>query len=344
MQKKYTSLLFACLGLIFVFGFINPSAGEFTPLQTEQKNNSEKSLEEALLELGDDKAIHYLSKFDADSARMGEEMVKFGQLKDKSNKRISKFFVCTDCHNTQLESADPGDESPAAVLEYSMMNDVPFLPASTFYGMYNKQHWYNGDYANKYGDLVKPTRDSLENAIQLCAVQCSQGRPMERWELRSVLHYYKSMELQVSDLNFTQVELSEFERLIASNAEAALEMLRTKYNVVNEATFGSTDYPEDDGYDPILAHGEFIYNKGCLHCHAVGREITNFDLMDDKLSYKFLSNRILDHSTFAVPYITRKGTYAVSGRKQYMPQYTLQKMSQEQMLDLVAFIKSKAEE
>ncbi|MCH2233765.1 MAG: cytochrome c [Crocinitomicaceae bacterium] len=344
MSKKSFVSISALLGLACVYGFIWPfHEGKFE-LADKPKNNSEKSLEEALLELGDDKAIHYLGAFDPDSAKMGEEMVKFGRIQDGSNKRISKFFVCTDCHNIQPESADPGDESPEAVLEYGMQNDVPFLPASTFYGMYNKKHWYNGDYDKKYGELVAPTRDTLENAIQLCAVQCSQGRPMERWEIRAVLHYYKSLEIQVSDLNFTDAELDEFERLVASNKEQALEMLRTKYNPINDAKFASTDLPEIEGYQPILAHGEYIYNAGCLHCHAVGREITNFDLMDDKLSYKFLAKRIHDHSTFAVPYITRKGTYAVSGRRQYMPQYSLQKMSQEQMLDLVAFIMSKAKE
>lgn len=85
-----------------------------------------------------------------------------------------------------------------------MKHQLPFLPASTFYDEYNKRHWYNGDYSKKYGSLVVPTRDTLINAIQLCAVQCSQGRPLENWELRSILHYYKSIEYKMNDLNFTE--------------------------------------------------------------------------------------------------------------------------------------------
>jgi mono/diheme cytochrome c family protein len=41
--------------------------------------------------------------------------------------------------------------------------------------------------------------------------------------------------------------------------------------------------------------------------------------------------------------IVRYGTYAKTGRKQYMPLYTKEKMSDEQLNDLVAYIKKTAE-
>lgn len=50
------------------------------------------SVQEVLIELGDEKPIQYLPKVNKDSIRMGYEMVYFGQLKDKSNKRISNFL------------------------------------------------------------------------------------------------------------------------------------------------------------------------------------------------------------------------------------------------------------
>jgi len=43
------------------------------------------SVQEVLIELGDEKPIQYLPKVNKDSVRMGYEIVYFGQLKDKSN-------------------------------------------------------------------------------------------------------------------------------------------------------------------------------------------------------------------------------------------------------------------
>jgi mono/diheme cytochrome c family protein len=40
--------------------------------------------------------------------------------------------------------------------------------------------------------------------------------------------------------------------------------------------------------------------------------------------------------------IVRHGTYSKTGRKQYMPLYTEEKMSDEQLNDLVAYIKQLA--
>ena len=67
--------------------------GRFSALDNTN-DLKELSVLDALLELDDVKPHHYLIKADQDSVRMGYEMVHFGQLKDKSNTEISKFFVC----------------------------------------------------------------------------------------------------------------------------------------------------------------------------------------------------------------------------------------------------------
>ena len=46
---------------------------------------------------------------------------------------------------------------------------------TTFYGITNRETWYNDDYYKKYGDLVKPANENLVEAVQLCAMECSQG-------------------------------------------------------------------------------------------------------------------------------------------------------------------------
>jgi cytochrome c len=313
----------------------------FSSLNTTNDLN-ELSVLDALLELGDAKPNHYLMNANQDSVRMGYEMVNFGQLIDKSNSEISKFFVCTDCHNQVIEVADLSKETPSERIKYGMKNELPFLPASTFYGMYNKSHWYNGDYASKYGDLVKPTRDTLKNAIQLCATQCSQGRPLENWELNAILHYYKSLEFKVKDLNLDQSELNQLLTDLATHNIRSVDLLKSKYSSINKATFGKLDPTEPENYITDLNAGEYIFKEGCLHCHGMGKDITNFEFDNDKLTLSFLDSKLKMHNSYSVPYIVRKGTYAVSGRKQYMPQYPLEKMSNSQLFDLINYIKSES--
>ena len=60
------------------------------------------------------------------------------------------------------------------------------------------------------------------------------------------------------------------------------------------------------------------------------------------LQERFFIQRLKKENHFTVPYIVRKGTYAVGGRRQYMPQYPIQKMSDNQLFDLIGYIKSKS--
>lgn len=313
----------------------------FSPMNTTN-DLKELSVLDAILELGEKKPEHYLVKASQDSVKMGYEMVHFGQLKNKSNSRISKFFVCTDCHNQVIEVADLSTETTMDRVTYGKLNDLPFLPASTFYGLYNKSHWYNGDYSKKYGDLVKPTRDTLKNAIQLCAVQCSQGRSLEEWELSSILHYFKSIELKVKDLNLNQSELNQLLNDLAVHDKRSVALLKSKFLPVNNATFGSLTPTEPANYSPDLEAGEYIFENGCLHCHGMGKDITNFEFDNDNLTLSFLESKLKKHSSYSTPHIVRKGTYSITGRRQYMPQYPLEKMSNTQLFDLINYIKSKS--
>lgn len=347
MLKKFIQITVILIATISLFAFSSKVKGTYSSFSQQQLKGDkveDLTVSEALDILNDKRPLHYIKHADPDSVKMGEEMVKFGKLSDGSNSRVSKYFVCTDCHNLQLETDDPSDESPERVLDYSIKNKIPFLPASTFYGMFNKEHWYNGDYAKKYGSLVAPTRDTLFNAIQLCATQCSQGREMEDWEIRSVMHYYKSIELKISDLVFDEREYGEFVSYMSSGNKKATSLLKSKYNQINDAHFGTSEIPVVQGYEPSLKNGEYIYDAGCLHCHAVGRNITNFDLDKTQLTFKFLESKKDKYNSYSISHITRYGTYAISGRKQYMPQYTYENMSNEQMIDLMHYIKTKANE
>lgn len=337
--KYFFTLLVICL--LGLFLSLNQKSNQITSVLSVDKIKK-LSVQEVLIELGDQKPIHYLPQANVDSVRMGYEMVYFGQLKDKSNKRISKYFVCTDCHNQVKEVEDLSNETAEERLKYGIKNQLPFLPASTFFGEYNKRHWYNGDYSKKYGDLVIPTRDTLINAIQLCAVQCSQGRPMEKWELRSILHYYKSLEYKISDLNFTDEELNKIQQNLGSNSPSTVKLIKSKYSDINPATFGDPYLKIDANVKGNIENGKYIFDKGCLHCHQLGKNITAFEFDADNLTFSFLEKKLKKHSNYSVPYIVRKGTYATSGKKQYMPQYPLEKMNNQQLIDLIAYIKSKS--
>lgn len=316
----------------------------FSPEPPPREGGADRSVEEVLVQLKDSLPLHYLPKAHPDSAQMGRELVHYGKLNSGVNKRLSKYFLCTDCHNVQPETDDPADESPDRVLQHSMKNGLPFLPGSTFYGIYNKRHWYNGDYSKKYGDLAASARDTLANAIQLCATQCAQGREMEAWEIRCVLHYFKTLELKVSDLVFSSREWSAFSAAVTSDRQRAIGMIKAKYRQANAARFGTAVTPVVEGYVPQLKNGAFIYDKGCLHCHASERNITNFHLDHSRLTFRFLMSKRDTYSNYDVVQITRYGTYSMSGRRQYMPQYTHEKMSDKQLLDLIHYIETKARE
>jgi len=296
------------------------------------------SVEDVLLKLGSKKPSHFIAKLNADSAKIGYELITTGFATGSKNKKQSKYFECVDCHNVVPETYNLADESPAERLKYSKEKNIPFLPASSFYGMYNKEHWYNGDYAKKYGALVAPTRDTLVNAIQLCAIQCSQGRLLENWEVRSILHYMKSISIQVKDLTITSKEMERLTEYVINKDKAGIKLLMSKYNVINDATFDKTDVPTVKNYEANADNGKHIFNNGCLHCHGTGNNIASFEFNDDDLTLNFLESQISKHNHFSVPYLVRKGTYSIAGKKQYMPQYPLEKMSRMQLLDLLAYI------
>ena len=166
---------------------------------------SEMPVEEALELLGNTPYIHAMDRHDEAKAKIGEDLILYGRtdIEGKKSKRISKHFVCTDCHNLTREFNDASSESSSDRLAYVKENGLEFLPGSTFWGIYNRTSFYNGDYFKKYGEMVTDARDSLDNAIQLCAKYCSSGRYLEDWELEAIMHYYKKGELRVKDLDIT---------------------------------------------------------------------------------------------------------------------------------------------
>src|SRR5688572_9343971 len=199
MRNKNWVISISIFVLVVVGAFVSP-----TPHDTNWTD--ETPVSKVLRDLGDKMPVHYSDAFTPEDAKRGEEIIKKGTTtspEGKVSSRVSKYFQCTHCHNTVIEDPDIKISDPEKRLAYAASKNLPFLPATTFYGAVNRVTWYNGDYAKKYGALVTPARDTLTNAIQLCATECSQGRKLSDWEMKAVLAYFYSIEYKLKDLSLT---------------------------------------------------------------------------------------------------------------------------------------------
>ncbi|MCT4559906.1 MAG: cytochrome c [Crocinitomicaceae bacterium] len=335
-------LLFICAAIGFTF-----SAFRFLP-DTQTEAIEEATLESVLLALGEVKSKHHLPELDAKLAAQGEELVKYGKLKNGllGSKLISPYFVCTDCHSLTKEAEDGIANSPDERLTYAQKQNSAYLPASTFWGIYNRIAWYQGDYEKKYGGLIEKAKDDLRESIQVCAKYCSAGRFLEDWEVESILHYFKTLELKMNDLQLSDSERAQVNNLATLNdkeKQSLLGILQKKYVRSEGATFLKTMPREERKYGEggNVKNGEYLYEKSCMHCHFQGR-VTHLKLDKDILTARMLERNLTEYNDESIYQIVRYGTYTRAGRNQYMPLFTKEKMSDEQINDLVAYIKQLA--
>lgn len=317
----------------------------FIPTENDvTKFSKESSLTDVLITLGDQKPIHYTDEKNPELIKQGFEILTKGQTINPDGKKSrlqSKYFTCIDCHNVLMEDPDLTKSDPEARLKFASQNNIPFLSGTTFYGMVNREHWYNDDYQIKYGDLVKPAKDTLVNAIHLCTVECSQGRAFDAWELKAVMAYFYSIEYKLEDLKLTEddyAKLNGFKK--GEKNEDLIEWIKTFYLQYSPATFLDPLSEDKRGYgeNGDAENGKLIYEISCLQCHAPGR-VTNYTLDQGKIDLKHLKNNMKGHGHFSLYNITRKGTYALPGYRPYMPNYTLERLSHQQLEDLAAYIK-----
>jgi mono/diheme cytochrome c family protein len=308
--------------------------------------DTDTSVWEVLQELSVDAPNHLPDEsIDGASAERGEQIVKYGITAKPSGGKIEKqsnHFVCTTCHNIQIEDPDLANPDPEARLTFVQQKGMPFLQGTTLYGAVNRESYYNGDYEKKYGDLVEPARNNLREAIQLCAIECSQGRRLKDWELESVLKYLWTLELKVGDLALSEEEqqvINNTSKANAAEVKSTVDLLQSKYS--QGATVHFVKPPEDRkaGYgltgDP--ERGKIIYELGCQHCHEKER-YSYFNLNDSRLTFKHLEKHIDRYSRYSIYQVARYGTSPVPGKRAYMPQYTKEKMSDQQLEDLRAYI------
>lgn len=316
----------------------------FIPKENKKaKFSAKSSLTEVLIALGDKKPIHYTTESSPELIKQGMEIVTKGRTTNPNGKKSSlqsKYFTCIDCHNVMMEDPDLRKSDPDARLPYVAKKNIPFLSGTTFYGMVNREHWYNDDYQLKYGDLVKPAKDTLVNAIHLCTVECSQGRAFEEWELKAVMAYLYSIEYKLEDLKLTKEDYTKLNNYLSGKKnEELIKWIKTFYLQYSPATFVKP-LPEDKrgyGVNGNAETGKLIYEISCMQCHASGR-VTNYTLDQDKIDLRHLKKNMKGHNHFSLYNIVRKGTYALPGYRPYMPNYTLERLSNQQLEDLAAYI------
>lgn len=323
-------------------------------LEKDDKDNSyqwtpQSKVAEVLFALGAKKPLHAIDSIDPEMAESGKELVQQGSTSwpdGSSSSRISKFFNCTDCHNVKKEDPDLSISDPEARLSYAIDQDLPFLQGTTHYGLVNRESWYNGDYVEKYGDLARDARDTLRNAIQLCATKCSQGRLLTDREMEAMLHYFWSIGLTLNDIGIGIKRIEELENAAASDdkKEKLIKDLKSRYLSGSPATF-LRPLPKKErlmGKKGDPKRGRHIYEKSCQHCHMPGKGITRFTLDRSVLTFKKLKKHFGDFSEHSIYQVIRYGISPKKGYRPYMPHYTKQRMSDRQIEDLAAYIRKKA--
>lgn len=302
---------------------------------------------EVLARFGEPTADHQPSQNSPEMVEKGGELIHTGVTTGPDGQKTrlqSRYFVCTNCHTMKQEDPDLRWSDPERRLSYANENGLPFLQATTMFGTVNKVSWYNGDYYRKYGDLVKPANKSLKEAIHLCATVCSQGRDFTDWEMDAVLAYLWSIEYTLGDLALTDADwkkLKESQGRRGPNPEMAA-WLKGFYRSGSPATF--LEVPEDkhEGYTEVsegnAERGRLIYDISCLSCHNRQGPSNYLKLDHGSLSLGMLRRKMGSKGHLSLYEIVRHGTYADKGHRAYMPHFTAERMSNQQVEDLRAYI------
>ena len=336
---KYLYLLFS----IFIIPFL--------VVTTEKASvTAEMPVAEVLKQLGDKSITHQPNMgLKGVSAENGKKLFLEGISKNpngKKSKKQSKHFVCTSCHNIVQEDPNLSVSDPQARLEYADEKNIPFLQGTTMYGAVNRTSFYNGDYYKKYGTLVDKARNDIREAIQLCAVECAQGRPLKHWEIESVLAYLWTLEMKMEDLELAAADFQTIKTAVdnGTNQAAAISLLKSKYLQGSPATFIAPPADRKAGALNLTGNpdnGKLVYDLSCKHCHEHER-YSFFKLDDSQLSLNHLNKHFNKYSRYSTYQVSRWGTSPVAGKKAYMPQYTKERMSVQQLEDLRAYVKQEA--
>jgi cytochrome c len=311
------------------------------------KISDELTVSEVLLANGEELPKHARPNAKPEQIQQGNDLVFKGRTigpDGRKSKYISRFYTCTSCHSSVQEDPSVASFDPQARLEYAKEKGLKFLQGSTFYGIANRESWYNDDYYKKYGDLVKTAKSSLAESTQLCAKVCSSGRYLEDWELEAILAYFWDNQLKVKDLDLSAEQKVTLEKTMVKEL-IEIDWFKELYAQKSPATFGHSPNRQDLGYEDVKLgnpeNGRLIYELSCMSCHQEGG-VSGMTFTNSKLDFQKFKRSIGKKTDYNLYDIVRKGTYAGQGKPRYMPLYTEERMSNQQLEDLRAYIELKA--
>jgi cytochrome c5 len=339
MLKRTTLVTVSILFIAVLVAF--EEAPEPAPVFYEQA-----LVNDVLFALGEEKPAWWPEAITDELIKKGEELVFQGRTLDPDGNRsayISVYYMCYNCHNTVQEDPTPLASDAQTRLDYATEKNLKLLQGTTFKGITNRESWYNDDYYKKYGDLVKPAANDLRAAIQLCATECAQGREVEDWELDAIVSYYYSIGYTMEELGFTEKDMKRVNRVVAEGEPVIIERLvneiKATYSKKSPATFLEPPY---DVYweqyngkgDPD--NGKKIYNMSCQACHN-SYGVSDVVLGNDKQDFKAMA-RWFKKNNWWLHQVVRHGTHPAPGHRPYMPLYTEEKMNDQMIEDLKAYI------
>ena len=294
--------------------------------------------------LGDPPPDHAI-KYTEAMVKKGKDIVLKGQTirPDGSlSEKQSVYFVCTDCHNIKREDPDPRYSDPTARLSYAIKNNLQFLPGTTLYGMVNRTSWFNDSYILLYGDIVLPGHNDLREAVQICSEVCSSGRRLKKWELDSLMAYFWTIELKLGDLNLSADDWKTLKKAEANPVrhKELIPWLKSFYFKASPATFDSPPEKLSIGYRGLVGdpgRGEDVYKLACLNCHAEEGGSSHYELDLSLHTIKSLYENRVKQDRRSFYNSIRDGIYFKYVRP-YMPQYSLERMTDQQIEDLKAYL------
>ena len=321
-----------------------------SPLLLEQTYAWDTStpVSKVLEDLGDPLADHAIEYTEA-MVQRGKDIVLKGQTigPDGSlSEKQSVYFVCTDCHNIKREDPDPRYSDPTARLSYAKKNNLQFLPATTLYGMVNRTSWFNDSYILLYGDTILPGHKNLRKAVEICSEVCSSGRRLKKWELDSLMAYFWTIELKLGDLNLSADDWKTLKKAEANPVrhKELIPWLKSFYFKASPATFDSPPERLSIGYRGLVGdpeRGEDVYKLACLNCHAEEGGSSHYELDLSIHTIRPLYENRAKQNRRSFYNAIRDGIYFKYVRP-YMPQYSLERMTDQQIEDLNAYLESKA--
>ncbi len=351
-QNKFglvASILFLG-GVLGVSLSLKPWKGDFqSPPPGPETWSAESPVADLLFYLGEKRPTHFIEDIKDVQINKGDTLVHEGHVGsgNGATPQISAYFKCTDCHNTVREDRDPAQISdPADKLAFAVAKDLPLVPGSSFAGIVNRETWFNDDYFKKFRDAPsgRSAKNSLLDAIDLCCEEGAQGRKPEKWETDALLAYFWSLQWKIKDLEITGEELANWKRqaLQVENHPALINEIKGKYAVKSPGTFGGVPKDVKVGFPintaPDLEVGKQVFTRSCLHCHNPSTGATETYFRDDEKTHTELSQKFQSGSEDSAYHHIRLGTYSMDEERLYMPNFTIERLSDFQIESLRAYL------